>query len=369
MTITASVPGSSASGDGKTVTLSTQCLQRAGLLLVNGTLYIGIANCPTGWLMAYNATTLAQTAVFNASPNLNQEGQFGGAGGIWMGGGAPAADSNGNIYVTTGNGPWDGKTAWSDSMLKFNSQLQIVDYFTPDNYAFTFCRDSDLAAGGLLLLPGTTQALGGGKTGKLYLVNTANMGHEQAGDAGATQTFFFESDLVSSYTQGCQDSSGSHTDQIAPYENFGTAAYFNGSVFLGITPGTSSVPAGIREFLYSGKLTASTNTTPSIQPGSYGTTPFVSANGTANGILWMVDHGAPLDNPGSPATNATLRAYDITKLSTELYDSSMNSADTPGFGIKFSSPIVVNGKVYFSTGHDQVTASHPQGELDVYGLK
>jgi hypothetical protein len=48
-----------------------------------------------------------------------------------MGSGGPAADGAGNIYVTTGNGPWDGKTAWSDSVLKFNAQLQMEDYFTP----------------------------------------------------------------------------------------------------------------------------------------------------------------------------------------------------------------------------------------------
>ena len=369
VTVTASVPGTSTSGNGSVVSLTTGCLQRTGLLLVNGTLYIGIGGCPTGWMMAYNATTLAQTAVFNSSPNLNGEGPYASAGGIWMGGGAPAADSAGNVYVTTGNGPWDGQLAWGDSVLKFNSQLKVQDYFTPDDYAYTFCKDSDLGGGGLLLIPGTTEALAGGKTGKLYLVNTANLGHEQTGDAGATQTLFFESDLVGPYTGSCTDSAGTHTDQINSYENFGTAAYFNGSVYLGVTPTGPSVPAGIRQFMYSGTLTPSTNTTPSIQENSYGTTPFISANGTANGILWMIDHGQPLSKASLTATNATLRAYDINNLTSELYDSGINSGDLPGFGIKFSSPIVANGKVYFGTGHDQVATPNPHGELDVYGLK
>jgi hypothetical protein len=30
---------------------------------------------------------------------------------------------------------------------------------------------------------------------------------------------------------------------------------------------------------------------------------------------------------------------------------------------------VANGKVYISTGHDLTTATNPQGEIDVYGLK
>jgi hypothetical protein len=45
----------------------------------------------------------------------------------------------------------------------------------------------------------------------------------------------------------------------------------------------------------------------------------------------------------------------------------------PGYGIKFSSPIAANGKVYISTGHDPYSSSNknpnPQGEIDVYGLK
>ena len=369
MTINASVAGTNSSGNGSLVTLTTACAQRAALLLANGTVYIGVGGCPTGWLLAYNAQTLAQIAVFNSSPNLNGEGKYASAGGIWMGSGGPVADSQGNIYVVTGNGPWDGQTAWGDSVLKFNAKLQMLDYFTPDDYAYAFCQDADLSAGGLLLIPGTTQALAGGKTGRLYLTNTANLGHEQAADAGATQSLWFESDLVTPYAASCTDSGGTHPDTVNSYENFGTGAYFNGAVYLGVTPTAANVPAGVRQFLYSGTLTPSVNTTPSIQQGSYGTTPFISANGTANGILWMVDHGLPLQNNHANPTNATLRAYDISNLADETYNSGTNSADTPGFGIKFTSPVVGNGKVYISTGHDQVTTPNPKGELDVYGLK
>jgi hypothetical protein len=99
-----------------------------------------------------------------------------------------------------------------------------------------------------------------------------------------------------------------------------------------------------------------------------GTTPFISANGTTNGILWTIDQGQPLQSPQA-ITNATLYAYDATNLSNELYGSDVNSGDQPGIGIKFTSPIVANGKVYISTGHDPVTASQPRGEIDVYGLK
>jgi hypothetical protein len=63
------------------------------------------------------------------------------------------------------------------------------------------------------------------------------------------------------------------------------------------------------------------------------------------------------------------RCYDASNLSKELYYSSANSGDVPGYGIKFTSPIVANGKVYISTGHDLSTVAHPQGEIDVYGSK
>jgi hypothetical protein len=368
VTIQASVPGTNSDSIDGVDYLTTSCIQRSALLLANGTVYMGFGSCHSGWLLAYDAQTLMQVGVFNASPNLDGEGKYASAGGIWMGSGGPVADSAGNIYVTTGNGPWDGQTAFADSVLKFNPKLQMLDYFTPNDYQYMDCNDADLASGGLLLIPGTTELLAGGKTGKLYLVNTANLGQEQANDAGATQSLWFESTLSAPYSSSCTDTLGTHTTEVNSYEIFGTAAYFNGSVYLGVTPTSSNAPAGIGQFSYSGTLTPTAYTTPSIQQNTRGTTPFISANGSANGILWMIDTGQPLGSP-QPSTSATLRAYDANALSNQLYNSSANSGDVPGYGIKFSSPIVANGKVYISTGHDPVATAQPRGELDVYGLK
>jgi hypothetical protein len=134
-----------------------------------------------------------------------------------------------------------------------------------------------------------------------------------------------------------------------------------------VTPTSPTAPAGIRQFVYSGTFTYGAETTPSILQGTRGTTPFISSNGPANGILWMIDTGQPLQTSSTP-TSSTLRAYDANDLATELYDSGQNATDVPGFGIKFTSPVVANGKVYISTGHDPVTATNPHGEIDVYGL-
>jgi uncharacterized protein YjdB len=401
--VQASVAGTNSDAVGGTISLPTSCIQRAALLLANGTIYMGFSSCHSGWLLAYDAHALAQTGVFNASPNINGEGKYGGAGGIWMGSGGPIADNAGNVYVSTGNGPWDGATAWGDSILKFSPSLQLLDYFTPEEYGYMNCQDSDLAAGGVMMIPGSGQIVGGGKMGKLYLINTAQMGHEQALDAGALQRLFVEQGISGSqpYPSSCtdsdalgnplpngktynvggpNDSNGDTNDGINSYEIFGTSAYFNGSVYLGVTPTNTAAPGVVRRFTYAspGVLTATQEfTSLSVaqqQPlNTRGTTPFISSNGTNDGILWTIDQGQPIQSPQA-TTNATLYAYDATNLSTELYGSDINPGDQPGIGIKFTSPIVANGKVYISTAHDPlsvngVPVANPQGEIDVYGLK
>jgi hypothetical protein len=393
VTIQASVSGTNSDSAGGVDTLKTSCVQRAALLLANATVYIGFGGCHSGWLLAYGAQSLAQTGVFNASPNLNGEGPYASAGGVWMGGGGPAADANGNIYITTGNGPWDGMTAWADSVLKFPNDGTLgtpatlgasgvpTDYFTPDDYRYMNCNDADLAAGGLLLIPGSTEALAAGKTGKLYLVNTTTLGHEQALDAGATQTVpgVLTDQGFNPYPQSCTDvagypGAGTWTTDVNSYEFFSTASYFNGSVYVGITPTATTIPVGIVQFEYSTTtfLTPSLVSSPPMQRGSNGTTTFISSNGTADGVLWIVDHGNPIQNQNptvTAPTTATLRAYDPNNLLNELYNSGINTGDAPGYGIKFTSPIVANGKVYIGTAHDLSTVANPQGELDVYGSK
>jgi hypothetical protein len=363
VTIHASVPGSNSEAVNGVITLTNSCLQRAALLLSRGTLYIGFSACPTGWLLSYDAASLGQIAVRNLSPNVDGYGQFGGAGGIWMGGGGPAADDQGNVYLSTGNGFYDGGPEWGDSILKVDSQLQVNDHFTPFDWSFLQCRDLDVSAGGVMLIPGTSQLVAGGKAGKMYLVNTPNMGQVQPNDAGAAQTLFFSPGQSS---QTCVTNHGETvTGDMGKTSFYGTAAWFNGSLFVGNDPGP------VKQFiLSSGQLTAGATTAESISSFSYGTTPFVSSNGTSAGILWVLDHGHPIQDPfhSSPAP-AILRAYDATNITHLLYSSAQNSTDVPGFGIKFTEPIVANGKVFIATAHDPVSTTSPQGELDVYGLK
>jgi hypothetical protein len=406
--VSATVPGtnSDSSGSPSMTSLDTSCIQRAALLIANSNVYLGFGGCHSGWLLAYDESSLAQVGVFNMSPNNNGENTYGSAGGVWMGGGGPVADSTGNIYVTTGNGPYapttlpanyqtSGAGAWSDSVLRFDSTLNLEDSFTPDDFAFMDCNDSDLAAGGLMMIPGTSpaQVVAGGKMGRLYFLNSTNLGGEH-GTPGQPDPNITElewgaaapgqSALATPYPQSCTVTSpttdpnygDTFSATVNSFEIFGTAAYFNGSIYLGITPTntpgpTPEVPSGIRQFTYtSGQWVPGTDTTLYTQENTREGTPFISANGASDGIMWMVDQGQPLQTPDtSGPTSATLRAYNASDLSAgELYDSNMNASDTPGYGIKFSSPVVANGKVYISTGHDLTTVTNPQGEIDVYGL-
>ena len=75
----------------------------------------------------------------------------------------------------------------------------------------------------------------------------------------------------------------------------------------------------------------------------------VSANGTNNGIVWVMDRNAN-----------QLHAYDATLLSTELWNSGQKAggADNLGAVVKFAVPTVANGEVFVGTTNSLV----------VYGL-
>lgn len=181
--IQASVAGSGYDARNAVVTFNElQENQRAALTLENGHVIIAWgSNCDYdpwhGWLMSYGAGTLAQEAVFNSTPNGNE-------GGIWMGGGSVVADSSGNLFLSTGNGDWNGTTDFGDSILKLgppsNGSFQVLDYFTPFNQASFESGDVDVGSSSSILLPalpGGEQLLAHmGKIGTIYVLNQNDMG-------------------------------------------------------------------------------------------------------------------------------------------------------------------------------------------------
>jgi hypothetical protein len=59
-----------------------------------------------------------------------------------------------DVYVVSGNGPWNGRTNWGDSILKLDpSGSHLLDSYTPTNQQALADSDSDLGSTGPALLP------------------------------------------------------------------------------------------------------------------------------------------------------------------------------------------------------------------------
>src|SRR3569833_2890376 len=159
--IPATVSGTGAGSSGGKVTFSPLWQnQRPAVDYYNGYVYFGYAshgdkNNWHGWLFAYDATTLKQTAVLCLTPN-----DIGG--GVWGSGSAFPIDtsvSGGRMFVPTGNGGWSSppftaSTNFGESVVAFtiaNGALTPTDEFTAFNYASLNTRDWDQGAGGLLM--------------------------------------------------------------------------------------------------------------------------------------------------------------------------------------------------------------------------
>jgi len=361
--ISASVPSTLPEAVNGQLQLTSACLQRAGLLLTGGTVYIGFGGCPHGWLLAYDAATLKQTAVFCSSPNQDGYGPYPGGGGIWGGGAGPASDDQGNIFVTTGDGPNDDQTEWGESVLRLDTTLRVRDYFTPDDWSFLQCKDSDLGSAGAMLAPGRDQVVAGGKNGLFFVLNQNSLGQKSTNDSAALSATWYGN---STYPSTCTTNTGQLlTETIGSFRVYGTAAWFNGSIYIGGDPG----PVKQYQLQSDGSLTLASQGPTSFALNGMGATTSVSSNGTTNGIVWAIDHVAPVQvSGGGAAKPAVLHAYDANDLSHELYNSAQNAADTAGLGVKFTAPTVANGKVFVGGAKDDYTVPNPQGELDVYGL-
>ncbi|MEO8660253.1 MAG: discoidin domain-containing protein [Bryobacteraceae bacterium] len=186
-TIGATVAGNGEGGSTISFNSLTQN-QRPALAFAKNTVYISWASfCDTqpyhGWVMGYDSASLAQVGVYNTSAN-------GGLSGIWMAGAAPMFDNAGNVYVSTGNGSWNGRANLGESLIKLQSRtLKLMDFFTASNYNSLNGSDMDFGSGGPTAVPGTKYLVTGGKEGKLYLLDATNLGKIAAGDAQIPQVF------------------------------------------------------------------------------------------------------------------------------------------------------------------------------------
>jgi hypothetical protein len=345
--ITATVTGTgNGSSNGQLTFSALWENQRTALNYYNGYVYFGYGahgdNGPWhGWLFAYNATTLAQSAVLCLSPNNYGAGLWGSGAGMPIDNGA----TGGRMFVVTGNGthttypPFNASTEYGESVVTFNlanGGLAPTDAFTSFNFQTLNNHDLDQGSGGVLMIPdqqGTYPHIlvAAGKEGRVVVLNRDNLG----GNIAATST---------SNTNALQDISGQFAGGF-----WNTAAYWNGNVYFWSDNDVAKLFK-----LSSGVM----DTTPSSQATITSEFPSpsfsISSDGATNGIAWAARNDQ--FNTNGPFV---LYAWDANDLTTPIYESDTNATrDAGGPANKFSIPLVTNGKVY--------VAAH--GEVDVYGL-
>ncbi len=334
--ISGTYPGTGAnSQNGNVVFDPAQYAERAGLLLLNGTIYLGwTSHCDqdpySGWVMGYSESTLQQTQILDVTPN-------GSGGSLWMAGDGMAADGSGNIYFLDANGTFDtsldnngfpSSGDFGNAMIKLSTssaKIAVADYFNEYNTQMESAGDLDLGSGGEILLPDLTDAggtvhqliVGAGKDMNIYIADRNNLGKYNGNS---------DSNIY-------QQVSGQLGGPV-----FSTPAYFNNTIYYG------AVGDNLKAFPLTNAQLATAPSSLSAATFAYpGATPAISANGTQDGIVWAVE-----SSTGSPAV---LHAYDATNLAHELYNSSQAASgrDAFGNGNKFITPMIVNGKVYIGT--------------------
>ena len=354
-----SVPGTGDGSSGGLVQFNAlRENQRPGLVLANNTVYVAFASHGDsgpyhGWVLAFDAGTLQPGPVYNTTPN-------GGLGGIWMNGGAPAADGAGNLYFITGNGAFDAdqflKTnadsslspqpqfaEYGDSFLRLQPNLTFanygpssfqnhaLDFFTPKNQAVLNSYDTDLGAGGLMLLPDSAGSpahphllVGCGKQGMIYLLDRDNLGGFNLNADNAVQEWSSEG-------------------------VWSSPAFWNGSIYY------QGAGGQLKRFpITNGVVSTGAMTGSGIVYGFPGATPAISANGSSGGIVWTVQ-----TDGYAYGGQAILHACDASNVSDELYNSGqMGARDNAGPAVKFAVPTVANGKVYVGA----------TGQVSAYGV-
>lgn len=348
--ITATYSGNGAGNVGGVITFDpARQNQRPALTLVNGVVYIAWAShCDLGpyhgWVMGYAATNLTQVVVYNNTPN-------GSNGGIWMSGEGISADTNGNLYLSVGNGtvgyngdPRDPINRGS-SLLKLTRNggtLDVASWFTPANYPYLEAHDIDLGSAGIMLILGTTLAFSGGKEGVGYLVDRDNM--------GGLSYSSWDTNVLQSWTLTLSQLHGGMVWWDGPDSSCGyiwPATVFLQQYKFNRTNNQFILPA----------FAESSSSAPGGQPGGILA---LTANGTnaGTGIIWASHQ---LNGSAEETVRpGILHAYDAQDVSRELWNSEQNSArDHVGNFAKFVPPTVANGKVYLATFSCR---------LNVYGL-
>jgi outer membrane protein assembly factor BamB len=346
------------SADG-TLTFSPQTQnQRPALTLANGDVVVAWSSHDdlpnyNGWVVSYNAATLVQDHVYSDTTTVGAQG------GIWQAGQGLTVDGSGNYYVSTGNGNFGlspgGVTQTGNSFVKLSPSLLLLDWFTPSNSAALNSQDADLGSSGVLLIPGTTLITGGGKQGRLYLVDTTDMTHFNASGDLVPQEF---QAIVGAGTQHIHGTPiyFETQDSGAIIYVWGENDWLRAFSFNATTKLMNTKPIAMSA------MTAPETNNNGAMPGGFLS---ISANGNTNGIIWA---STPFNADASQATvEGVLHAFDALTLQELWNDQQNGSRDEIGNFAKFVAPVVANGKMYIPS-FGALGSPDGSGSLNVYGL-
>ncbi|MCU1278962.1 MAG: hypothetical protein JWM53_2508 [bacterium] len=348
-----SVCGAASNGHGSWIRFAPyKQLQRPGLLLDHGVLYLGFgSHCDYdpywGWVFAFDAATLR--AIGN--PYVTTPG--GSEGSIWQAGQGLAADDRGFVYFMTGNGEENTSAtppSLGEAFVKLvltriptsthpNIGFSVAGYHHPGNIP----GDLDLGSSGPLLVAGSNLIVGGGKQGKLYLLNRDNM-------ANAVEVFQATGNADEHHIHGAPvafDSPIGSFLYLCPEEEKLRMYRFDKN-----KPYIDPEPAFTADVLCSPEM-----------PGGFMS---ISAAGNLNGIVWVnhVANHLPGDDDNGDWAAGGLDALDALTLE-HLWSSANNPGDSVGFFAKFSAPTIADGKVFVNS----FGGAHDGGFVHVYGLR
>jgi hypothetical protein len=217
--------------------------------------------------------------------------------------------------------------------------LEVLDWFTPFNYALLEEQDRDLGSSGTLPIPGTPLVVQGGKEGVLYVLDRNNMGHFKAGSDSQITQRISVTGPSRAHIHGApvtwKSADGQFVYIMAEQDFLKQYQVAGGKLTLAKMSGTM---APIE---------------PGNRPGGYtmpGGSLAVSADGDkpGSGIVWV---SMTISKDANQAVvGGVLRAFDAGDVSKELWNSQQNAArDSFGNFPKFNPPTVYNGKVYQPT--------------------
>lgn len=364
-----------------------QQMQRPGLLLLDGILYIafgshGDFNPYHGWVLAYQAATLEQEGVFCTTPNGAQAG-------IWQAGEGLVADANGNVYVGTGNGDFRTNPGGVPDLGECFIRLKLGPVaaagtggaqrlaLTGVLQAFSEGAhgDEDLGAASPTLLP-DGRLVGGGKDGRFFLLDPAQM-NPGGNPAALVQKFnaSFDAQSLPGFTHHIH---GSPVAWVSP--EHGTLVYVWGEndvvrayaydATVGQFPNQPGPGGGQGVPIARGvRITSNDRRTTDSMPGAMlslsGERHVNGSTTPGSGILWA--SFPPYDNANKQTVLGELCAYDASRFDAQgrivaIWSSRQNpQRDHYGNFPKFCCPTIANGKVY------QATFNQP-GQVCVYGL-